>query len=133
MRASDNPIAIACSRLLTLPPLPDLPLRRVPFLRRRIALSTLLLAPLLYFLRLDLRDERFLVGIEPLREEGWSKGNPHVRRSETRRSAPGSGESLFRSSPPSNAPRPVATKVYPASITTPTNQSSLFSGLVITR
>jgi hypothetical protein len=36
-RASDNPIAIACFRLFTFRPLPDL---SVPFLRRRIALST---------------------------------------------------------------------------------------------
>lgn len=73
LRASDNPMAIACSRLLTLPPLPDLPLLRVPFLRRRIALSTLLLAPLLYFLPLDLRDARFLAAIEPLRGEMYAK------------------------------------------------------------
>lgn len=39
-RASDNPIAIACFRLVTFPPCPDFPLFRVPFLRRRIALST---------------------------------------------------------------------------------------------
>jgi len=36
-RASDSPIAIACLRLFTVRPLPDL---RVPFLRRRIALAT---------------------------------------------------------------------------------------------
>jgi hypothetical protein len=66
-------MAIACSRLLTLPPLPDLPLLSVPFLRRRIALSTLLLAPLPYLLRLDLRDVRFLAAIEPLREEDEAK------------------------------------------------------------
>ena len=48
-RASDNPIAMACFRLLTfLPLLPDL---SVPFLRRRIALSTRLEALLPYFLR----------------------------------------------------------------------------------
>jgi hypothetical protein len=35
--ASDNPIAIACFRLFTFRPLPDL---SVPFLRRRIAVST---------------------------------------------------------------------------------------------
>lgn len=39
-------MAMACLRLFTLPPLPDF---RVPFLRRRIALSTLLAADLLYF------------------------------------------------------------------------------------
>src|SRR3954454_19116971 len=59
--ASDRPMAIACSRLFTLPPLPDFPRRSVPRLRRLIALFTLLPAPLLYFLRLDFREERFRV------------------------------------------------------------------------
>ncbi len=45
-RASDRPIAIACSRLFTFLPLPDL---SVPFFRRRIALSTSLLALSEYF------------------------------------------------------------------------------------
>jgi hypothetical protein len=36
-RASESPIAIACLRLVTFPPLP---LLRVPFLRLRMALST---------------------------------------------------------------------------------------------
>lgn len=40
-RASDRPIAIACFLLVTFFPLPE---RSVPFLRRRIALSTSLLA-----------------------------------------------------------------------------------------
>jgi hypothetical protein len=43
-RASDNPIAIACFRLVTLPPLPPRPLRSVPFFRFFITLSTCLLA-----------------------------------------------------------------------------------------
>ncbi|HEX7120834.1 MAG TPA: hypothetical protein VF178_00600, partial [Gemmatimonadaceae bacterium] len=43
-RASERPIATACLRLVTRPPCPCLPRRRVPFLRRRIALSTLRLA-----------------------------------------------------------------------------------------
>jgi hypothetical protein len=38
--ASDNPIAIACLRLLTFPPFPPLPDFSVPFFRRRIALAT---------------------------------------------------------------------------------------------
>jgi hypothetical protein len=59
-RASESPIAIACLRLLTFPPLPRLPERSVPLFLRRIALATVLLAPLLY-LRLDL----FLAGIFP--------------------------------------------------------------------
>ena len=47
-RASERPIAIACLRLFTvLPLLPDL---RVPFLRRRIALSTRFDAALPYLL-----------------------------------------------------------------------------------
>jgi hypothetical protein len=71
-RASESPIAIAWSRLFTLPPRPDLPLLSVPRLRRRMALSTLLLAPLPYlrpldFRELDLRDERFFAAIEPPR------------------------------------------------------------------
>src|SRR5207253_518434 len=49
--ASESPIAIACLRLFTVPPWPDLPLLSVPFFRRRIALSTVLLAPSLYLRR----------------------------------------------------------------------------------
>jgi hypothetical protein len=60
-------MAIACSRLFTLPPRPDFPLRRVPFLRRRIALLTLLLAPLLYFRRLVFREELFFVAMADLK------------------------------------------------------------------
>jgi hypothetical protein len=48
-RASDNPIAIACFRLFTLPPFPPLPLFSVPFFRFFIALSTLLPAAFPYF------------------------------------------------------------------------------------
>ena len=40
LRASDNPIAIACFLLVTF--LPDRPLLSVPFFRSRIALSTFL-------------------------------------------------------------------------------------------
>src|SRR3954470_6112820 len=40
LRASERPIAIACLRLLTLPPFPPLPRFKLPFLRLRIALST---------------------------------------------------------------------------------------------
>ena len=46
-RASERPIAIACLRLFTFPPRPLFPRFKVPLLRLRIALSTLLLAPLL--------------------------------------------------------------------------------------
>src|ERR1700716_3193433 len=40
LRASERPMAIACLRLFTVPPLPPLPLFSVPFLRRRMALFT---------------------------------------------------------------------------------------------
>ncbi|HVE34731.1 MAG TPA: hypothetical protein VNC18_14280 [Gemmatimonadaceae bacterium] len=70
-RASDKPIAIACLRLFTLPPFPPRPLFSVPRFRRRIALSTRLLAAFPYFLPLDLRrpldfflpPDRFLAAI----------------------------------------------------------------------
>src|SRR5688572_33329834 len=46
LRASESPIAIACFRLFTFRPLPDL---SVPFLRRRIALATRFCAAGPYF------------------------------------------------------------------------------------
>src|SRR6185437_8950865 len=46
-------MAIACLRLFTLPPCPDLPRSSVPFFRRCIALFTCLLDDLPYFRRLD--------------------------------------------------------------------------------
>src|SRR4029077_19036973 len=52
-RASERPIAIACFRLVTLPPLPPLPDRSVPCFLRRMALATVLPAALPYFRRLD--------------------------------------------------------------------------------
>src|SRR5688500_10547399 len=64
---------MACSRLFTFPTRPPLPLRRVPRLRRRIALSTVLPAALPYFRRLDLREERFFVAIGPPVRTGISK------------------------------------------------------------
>jgi hypothetical protein len=39
-RASERPMAIACFRLFTLPPLPPFPDLNVPFFLRRIALFT---------------------------------------------------------------------------------------------
>jgi hypothetical protein len=48
-RASESPIAIACLRLFTFPPLPPGPDFSVPFFRRRIADSTRLLAAFPYF------------------------------------------------------------------------------------
>src|SRR5450432_4863474 len=49
LRASESPIAIACFRLFTVPPLPPLPDFSVPFFSRRTALSTLLPAAFPYF------------------------------------------------------------------------------------
>ena len=54
LRASDNPIAIACFRLFTRPPLPPLPDFSVPFFSRRTALSTLLPAAFPYRAIVDL-------------------------------------------------------------------------------
>jgi hypothetical protein len=48
LRASDSPIAIACLRLFTVPPLPPLPLFNVPLFRFFITRSTLLLAAFPY-------------------------------------------------------------------------------------
>jgi hypothetical protein len=55
LRASLKPMAMACFRLFTRPPLPPGPLLRVPRFRRRIALSTLRLAPAPYLRPLDER------------------------------------------------------------------------------
>jgi hypothetical protein len=52
-RASESPMAIACFLLFTVPPRPPFPLFSVPFLRRRIALSTRFDALLPYFLPPD--------------------------------------------------------------------------------
>jgi hypothetical protein len=54
LRASESAIAMACFRLVTLPPLPPLPLRNVPRFRRRIARPTSLLALGLYLRLPDL-------------------------------------------------------------------------------
>ena len=62
-RASESPIAIACSRLFTFPPWPDFPRLRVPFFRRCIALFTDLLALLPYLRPLDLREELFFAAM----------------------------------------------------------------------
>jgi hypothetical protein len=64
-RASESPIAMACLRLLTFPPLPPFPDFSVPFFRRRIALLTVFPAALPYFLPELFRDLE-LVGMEIL-------------------------------------------------------------------
>src|SRR5690349_4641219 len=61
-RASESPIAIACLRLVTLPPCPALPRFSVPFLRRCIALFTDLPAAFPY-LRPPL--DRFVAAMSP--------------------------------------------------------------------
>jgi hypothetical protein len=48
-RASDNPMAIACFRLFTVPPLPPRPDFNVPRFFRRIALATVFPAAFEYF------------------------------------------------------------------------------------
>ncbi|HVI37485.1 MAG TPA: hypothetical protein VM684_14735, partial [Gaiellales bacterium] len=63
--ASDSPIAMACLRLFTVPPWPDFPRLRVPFLRRCMALFTDLLALLLYRRRDDRLEELFFVAMKP--------------------------------------------------------------------
>ena len=64
-RASESPIAIACLRLFTVPPLPPGPLFSVPFFLRRIALPTLLLAARPYFRLPDFPPDFFLDAMMP--------------------------------------------------------------------
>jgi hypothetical protein len=65
-RASESPIAMACLRLFTFPPFPARPLFSVPFLRRRMALATRLLAARPYFrLPAFFLLDFFLVAMEP--------------------------------------------------------------------
>jgi hypothetical protein len=65
LRASDSPIAIACFRLVTLPPWPDFPRRSVPRFRRRIAPSTLFPAERPYLRPLDFLLDFFVVAMMP--------------------------------------------------------------------
>lgn len=58
--ASDKPIAMACLRLVTRPPLPPLPDRSVPAFSLRIARSTLLPAAFPYLGIFFLRDNKTL-------------------------------------------------------------------------
>jgi hypothetical protein len=62
-RASERPMAIACFRLFTVPPLPPFPDFRVPCCRLRIALSTDLPAAFPYFLPPDLLLDRFVAAM----------------------------------------------------------------------
>ena len=71
-RASDRPIAIACFLLFTFRPLLDL---SVPFLRRRIALSTSLLALSEYF-----RFDDFFAAIFGPSRLGTSAGAVRAKR-----------------------------------------------------
>ena len=77
-RASESPMAIACLRLLTVPPLPPLPDLSVPFFLLCMALFTDLPAAAPYFRPLDFffELERFLVAIvPPLISEKHRNGN----------------------------------------------------------
>src|SRR5438552_5871471 len=82
--ASESPIAMACLRVFTRPPLPPFPLFNVPRLRRRIALSTVLPAALPYlrlpflfagmvFLFCNLR--RGQIGLELAQRGAWVREN----------------------------------------------------------
>jgi len=63
-RASERPIAMACFRLFTRPPLPPLPDLSVPRFFRRMALATILLAAFPYLRELELlRDPDFLAAV----------------------------------------------------------------------
>jgi hypothetical protein len=95
LRASESPIAIACLRLFTLPPFPPRPLRSVPRLRLRIALSTSLLAPRLYFFPVDFFLPLFRAMMLPRLCSMWTtafalphtNGNPECTRQHTRTAA----------------------------------------------
>ena len=87
-RASDSPIAIACSRLVTVPPCPALPRFNVPLFRRFIALSTDLPAARPY-LRPPLFRARFVAAMWPPRfgshstrvaSKYWSSAKPVPER-----------------------------------------------------
>ena len=86
-RASESPIAIACLRLFTAPPLPPFPERRVPFFSRRTALSTDLPAALPYLRLLDfLRDPAFFrVAISSSRKQVCVERSDCPRRESTMR------------------------------------------------
>jgi hypothetical protein len=62
-RASESPIAIACLRLFTVPPLPPLPDLSVPRFSLRIALATDSPAALPYFRPPDFLPEPFFAAI----------------------------------------------------------------------
>lgn len=61
-------MAIACLRLVTLPPLPPLPLLSLPFLRRRMAFSTSLLAPFEYLRAMEDSSVECRRAVSPARE-----------------------------------------------------------------
>jgi hypothetical protein len=70
LRASESPIAIACFRLFTVPPLPPWPDLSVPLFFRRIALATVFRAVLLY---LVLPDDFFFAAMEDLLKKAIQK------------------------------------------------------------
>src|SRR5580693_3689661 len=82
-RASESPIAIACLRLFTTPPLPPFPERSVPFFSRRTAFSTLLPAALPYLRLLDfLREPALLrIAIASSQKHGYAERSVARKRS----------------------------------------------------
>jgi hypothetical protein len=70
-------MAIACLRLLTVPPLPPLPDFKVPFFSLRTALATLLLAALPYFRPPEFFPERFVAAIG---FASWSISRESIRK-----------------------------------------------------
>ena len=76
-------MAMACFRLVTRPPFPPRPLRNVPFLRRRIALSTRFDAAFPYRRPPDffaLLRFRFVAAISPTRIEVGVLSHPEARQ-----------------------------------------------------
>lgn len=65
-RASESPMAIACLRNLTVPPLPPLPDFKVPRSSRCMALFTLFAAALPYFLVPDFLPDRLVLAMGTL-------------------------------------------------------------------
>src|ERR1700687_2351101 len=82
LRASERPMAIACLRLVTLPPLPPFPARSGPAFSPCIALLTLSASALPYFAIAFLLFVLLFLGFEPLHLsvvglETWSWSGEH--------------------------------------------------------
>src|ERR1700733_8020226 len=75
-RASDNPMAMACLRLVTLPPLPPLPDFNVPRFSRCIALLTLFAAAFPYRAIMASWASSRLQGRRYVQSSSWSCSRP---------------------------------------------------------